>query len=162
MHHRTLILVICLLICTSCTHPPHPSARPTTPISTHPTLKPIDLHYGIYLARVDDHITVSPDGLMRSVRTENKSYGLHDIDPKLQHIEIRQGKLTPQQMADLARLFADWDSMPSNYGNVADGPDISIHYGDKTVSGGSGLPRQVIEIQAKLTELARSMPLVDH
>ncbi|GEM_PF-6514024 len=162
MHRFISILVICLFACTACTHTSQPPTRPTS-FTTQPTLKPIDLHYSIYLARFDQRITVSPDGLLRSVQTENKSYGGNDIDPKLQRIEIREGKLTLQQMTDLSRLFANWGSLSSTAsGNLADGPDISIRYGDKTISGGTELPRQVMNIQVKLTELARSMPLVDH
>ncbi len=161
MRDLILTLAICLLACSACTDAARASARPTS-LSTQPALKPIELHDRIYLARLDQRITVSPDGLLRSVRIENKSYGPHDIDPKLQRTEIRQGKLTPRQISDLSRLFANWDSLSSTYGNVVDGPDISLRYGDKTVSGGTGLPRQVTDIQARLAELARSMPLVDH
>jgi hypothetical protein len=52
-----------------------PVARPaaTTSSSTQAALKPIALYYGIYLARLDLRITVSPEGMLRSVRSDNKS-----------------------------------------------------------------------------------------
>ena len=124
-------------------------------------LKPIELRYGIYLARLDHRIMVSPDGTLRSVRTDNKSYGGNDVDPRHERVEVREGTLTAEQIADVARLFADWKSLSSTpYGSVADGGDVSIRYGDKTVCGGSGVPRQVTDARIRLMELVRSMPIV--
>ena len=133
----------------------------TTTTTPQPVLKPIEMHYGIYLARLDHRITVAPDATLRSVRTENESFGGNDIDPKHERVEVRQGTLTGEQVADLARLFVDWDSLSSQpYGGVADGGDLLVRYGDKTVSGGSGVPEQVTDIRVRLSELARSMPVV--
>lgn len=137
-----------------------PATRPTT-AGTRPALKSVELHYGIYLARFDVSTTVTPDGLLRSVRTSNKSYGPNDLDPKFQRVEIREGRLTPQQVADLARLFAGWDALSAKpYGGVPDGGDVTIRYGDKTVSGGSEVPGQVSSVRARLDELTATMPVV--
>jgi len=133
---------------------------PTTASTTQAILKPIELHYGIYLARLDLRVTVSAEGMLRSVRTDNKSYGTGDIDPKNERVEVREGKLTAEQIAELSKLFTGWDSLSTTpYGGVADGGDISIRYGDKTVSGGSAVPKQVEDARIHLMELARSMPL---
>jgi hypothetical protein len=159
MHRFALILAACLFGCN--TDVRRPAIQPTTASSTQPILKSVEMHYGIYLARLDLHITVSPDGLLRSVRTDNKSYGGNDVDPKHERVEIREGKLTAEQMADLAHLFADWDSLSSHpYGGVPDGGEIKIRYGDKTVSGGSAVPKQVTDVRVRLSELAQSMPVV--
>ncbi len=133
----------------------------TATINTKPALKPIELHYGIYLARSDHRITVSADGTLRSVRTDNKRYGGNDIDPKHERVEVRESKLTTEQVEDLARLFTDWDSLSTTpYSGVPDGGHISIRYGDRTVSGGSEVPNQVTEVRVRLMELVRSMPVV--
>lgn len=143
------------------TQPATQRSTTTTTTSTNPVLKPIDLHYRIYLAGLDHRITVSADGTLRSVRTDNKSYARNDIDPKHERVEVREGKLTAEQVADLARLFADWDSLSTTpYRGVPDGGDTSIRYADRTVSGGSEVPKQVTDACARLMELARSMPVV--
>jgi hypothetical protein len=131
-----------------------------TASTTQAILKPVDLHDGIYLARLELHVAVSTEGVLRSVRTENKSYGTGDIDPKNERAEVREGKLTAEQTAKLASLFTDWDSLSTTpYGGVPDGGDISIRYGDKTISGGSAVPKLVEDARIHLKELAGSMPL---
>lgn len=165
MHCLILIFVAFVLGCNNFTDATQPAARraPTTTATTatRPLLKPIELHYGISLARLDLHITVSREGVLRSVRTDNKSYGSNDVDPKNERVEIRQGRLTGEQMADLARLFAEWDLLSSKpYGSVADGGDVSIRYGEKTVSGGSEVPKQVTDARIRLMEFGQSMPVV--
>ena len=162
MRRFILILVAFLLGCNNSDDATQPATRPVaTTSSTKAILKAIELHYGIYLARLDLRITVSPEGMLRSVGTENKSYGGNDIDPKHERVEIREGKLTADQIADLARLFTDWDSLSTTpYGGVPDGGVISIRYGEKTVSGGSEVPKEVTDARIRLMELARSMPMV--
>ena len=162
MRHFILILVACAFGCNHSGDATQPATRPTpTTTGARPVLRAIELHYGIYLARHDLRITVSPDGLLRSVRTDGKSYGPNDTDPKHERVEIREGQLTAEQIADVARLFADWDSLSSDsYGGVADGGNVSIRYGDKRVSGGSAVPPQVTDVQARLIELAGSTPFV--
>ena len=138
-----------------------PTSQATSQPTTQPALKSTDVHYGIYLARLDVHTTISPGGLLRRERTENKSYGPNDIDPKNERIEIRQGRLTREQMASLAALFAGWDSLSDKpYPGVPDGGDVKIRYGDKTVSGGSSVPEQVRAVHARIDELAETMPVV--
>src|SRR5678816_192633 len=145
MHRLSLTFVAFLLGCndpTGTTQPAAPGVA-TSASSTQAVLKPIELHYGIYLARLDLRINVSTDGTLRSVRTDNKSYGGNDVDPKHERVEVREGKLTAEQIAELARLFTDWDSLSTTpYGGVADGGDISIRY-ERTVSGGSAVPKQL-------------------
>src|SRR5665213_2944722 len=69
-----------------------PNPSPIT--TTQPALQAIELRSGIYLARLEVHVTITPDGLMRYVRTENDHAA-----------EVRQGRLTSRQMSDLAALF---------------------------------------------------------
>lgn len=161
MRNVLLILALCALARND-SGAAQPGTRPTATPGTRPALRPVELHYGIYLARHDLRITVSPDGLLRSVRTDNKSYGPHDLDPKYQRVEIREGKLTAEQATELSHRFADWDSLSSRpYPGDADDADVSFRYGDKTVSGaGHAVPRQVTEARVRLTELARSMPVL--
>ena len=121
-----------------------PVARaPVTTQATQPSLKEVDLRHGVYLARIEIHTTITPGGQLRSVRTEGKSYGPRDIDPKLERRDVRQGQLTPEQMAELAALFTGWESLSSlPYGGVPDGGHTELRYGDKIVSGGSDVPKQ--------------------
>src|SRR5688500_5472576 len=157
MHRLILILVAFQIGCNNSSDATRPLA---TTRSTQAVLKPIELHYGTYFARIDLRISVSAEGNLRSVRTDNKSYGGNDIDPKHELVEVREGKLTARQVADLARLFTDWDSLSATpYGGVPDGGEISIRYGNKTVSGGSDVPKPVTDARAHLMELARSMPV---
>ena len=162
MHRFILIVAAFLVGCNGPSSATQPTTRPapTTASGTQTLLKTIELHYGIYLARLDLRIAVSPEGVLRSVRTDNKSYGTGDIDPKNERVEVREGKLTAEQIAELANLFTVWDSLSTRpYGGVPDGGNISIRYGDKTVSGGSAVPKQVEDARIHLMELARSMPL---
>jgi hypothetical protein len=147
---------------TATTDTSRPTAPPiSTTIATRPSLKPIEMRDGVHLARIEHRITVSSDGNLRSVRTDNKSYSGNDIDPRHERVEIREGQLTPEQVADLAALFANWDSLsPERYNGVPDGRDVSIRYGDKTVSGGSAVPKQVTDARVRLMQVARSMPFV--
>jgi hypothetical protein len=150
MRRLTLILVLPAFACNNCGDVTHPATRQSTTSSTQPALKPVELHYGIYLARLDRRITVSADGTLRSVGTDNKSYGGNDIDPKNERVEVREGKLSAEQVANLARLFADWDSLSTTpYSGVPDGGDISIRYGGRTVSGGSEVPKQVTDARIR-------------
>lgn len=162
MHRFMLILVACLCGCENRGDSPPTAPRPATATTrTRPALRPIEMRFEIYLARLDHRITVSPDGILRSVETVNKSYGPNDLDPARQRIEVREGRLTAEQMAELTRLLMGWDSLSSQpYGGVPDGGDVTIRYGDKTVSGGSEVPRQVTAVRIRLRQLARSMPVV--
>src|SRR5689334_15215676 len=105
--HRLIIIVAALVF--GCNNPSSTTQvtmrpAPTTASTTQAILKAIELHYGIYLARLDLRITVSPDGVLRSVRTDNKSYGGNDIDPKHERVEVREGKLTAEQIARSRRV----------------------------------------------------------
>ncbi len=156
MRQTAPFFIVALLVgCTSKAE--HPATRP----ATQPVLHSIDLHFGLYLQRFDDRTTITADGLLRSLRTQNKSYGPKDLDPKYERIEIREGRLTPQQMSELAALFANWDSLSSErYGGVPDGGDIEIRYGDKIVRGGSAVPAAVRAVQTRISDLGRAMPVV--
>jgi hypothetical protein len=159
---RLILIVTAFLFGCNPSPATQPTTQParTTTSATQAVLKPIELHYGIYLARLDLQVTVSAEGVLRSVRTENKSYGTGDIASKKERVEVREGKLTSKQIAELANLFTGWDSLSTTpYGGAPDGGDISIRYGDKTVSGGSAVPKQVEDARIHLMELARSMPL---
>lgn len=159
MVHRLVLIIFALTTgCDNGTNAPRPA---TTTTSTQPVLRPVELHYGIYLAALDLRITVDRDGVLRSVRTDNKGrsggpYGTNE------RVEVRAGKLTAGQVGELANLFNGWDSLSTTpYGGLPDGGDLTIRYGDKTVSGGSAVPKQVEEARIHLMELARSMPLAN-
>ena len=71
----------------------------------------------------------------------------------------REGRLTPDQMAGLARLFDGWERLSDRpYGGVPDGGTIRLRYGDKTVTGGSRVPRQVRDAHLLIREIAATMP----
>lgn len=155
MRMLPFILISLLMGCA-----PKPDSPPTTPISK-PALKEIDVHYGQYLNRLDVRIAITPNGRLRSVQTTNKSYGPGDIDPTNERFTILEGQLTPEQMVQLVRLFSDWESFsPQPYPSMPDGDNVSIRYGEKTISGGSGLPTQVKEIRTLIEQWASSMPVV--
>jgi hypothetical protein len=140
-----------------------PATRRATPATTqHVALKPIDLWTGVYLARIDISTTITADGVLRRVQIMGKSYGPKDLDPKHEQREIREGRLTTEQRAELAQMFSAWDSFSTErHGGVADGGEIRLRYGDKTVSGGSATPEAIWKIRARIDELARSMPIVE-
>src|SRR4051794_35213813 len=107
MKHATLLLAAAGLLAgafaelSAAETPATKSAtQPATQAATRPVLKPVDVRTGVYLFRSEVHTTISPDGLLRREWTSNKSYGPKDIDPKLQRTEVRQGQLTPEQMAE--------------------------------------------------------------
>lgn len=158
---RTCTIVAALFIA-GCTQPSatqNPATRPAAQTAHQPALKAVDLRYGVYLARIEIQTTITPDGLLHSVRTDNKSYGPNDIGAQHERHEIREGRLTPAQCAELANMFTGWETLSDQpYGGVADGPDVHLRYGDKTVSGGSALPPQVQAIQRRITDLATQMP----
>jgi hypothetical protein len=139
--------------------------RPSGPASqatTRSALQEMDLRYGIYLARLEIHTTIAPDGSLRSARTVNKSYGVNDIDPKHARTEIRAGILTAAQVDKLTALFAGWESLSDKpYGGAPDGGNVRIRYGEKTVSGGSAVPDQVEQVRRYVTDLAATMPIVE-
>jgi hypothetical protein len=157
-----LLVIACLFGCNPPASATRTTAGPTTTTTDGPSpLRSVDLHYSVYLARSDIHITASPDGLLRSVRTESKSWGGNDANPKHERVEIREGRLTPAQVAELSRLFTGWDTLSSTpYGGVPDGGALSIRYGDKTVSGGSGVSQQVEDARTRISDLAASIPIV--
>jgi hypothetical protein len=132
--------------------------------TTQPILQEISVRYGIYLAGIEDTTTITPTGLLRSVRIMGKSYGPGDgvaragIGPQ---VEVRQGQLTEKQMEELARLFIGWGSLSDKYGTVADGPEVEFRYGEKRIEGGSALPKQVWDAYHTIKTLAESMPRLD-
>jgi hypothetical protein len=115
----------------------------------------------VYLARLDVRTTVSPDGQLRWVCTTNKSWGPNDVPGGREVREVREGRLTPAQANELARLFDGWGPLSEQYGGVPDGPEISVRYGDKKVAGGSMLPQRIRDIEVRLTELAMTMPRIE-
>jgi hypothetical protein len=115
-------------------------------------LREIEMRSGVYLARVESHVMVQPDGAVRSERTMNKGF-------PSEQIEVREGKLSSTQMEDLAASFTGWEDFDAHYSGVADDREISIRYGDKTVEGGSGLPRKVLDIRKKLMEIVNALPV---
>lgn len=160
-----MIVVMALAVCMFCQAGCSPGGlqqhlAPTTAPAVQPAIKPIDVQYDIYLARLSAHVTITPDGLLRSVRTENKRHGAND--KSVERTEIRQGKLTPEQIVELTQFFAGWRTLSDKpYGGVPDGGHIAIRYGDKTVSGGSDTPKQVWDVYRRIKELARSMPRIE-
>jgi hypothetical protein len=117
-------------------------SQPATRGSTQPVLEAVELRWQAYLARDEFRATISSDGLLRSVHTANKRYGPNDGDPKDERIEIREGRLTREQMSELAKMFADWRSLAGQYGGNADDNQIRIRYGKDEVSGGSVTPKR--------------------
>jgi hypothetical protein len=90
-----------------------------------------------------------------------KRYGPNDGAAKEETVEIREGQLTAEQRAELAGLFTGWDALSSEpYSGVPDGGDYTVRCGDKTVSGGNGVPRQLTDVWGRLQELAKGMPVV--
>jgi len=120
--------MLAVLVVTGCTHPSptqNPTTRPAAQPGNQPVLKAGDLRYGVYLARTETHTTITPDGLLRSVRTENKSYGPNDIGAQHARHEIREGRLTSAECAELAAMFTGWETLSDQpYGGVADGPAL--------------------------------------
>jgi len=137
-----------------------PSTKPSTRTTTQSILKHLDFRTGIYLARFEHRITITSDGKLKSVRRENISYGPKDIDPKLERREIRQGQLSPKQIAEIAAISAGWDSLSDKpYTGPADGRELWIKYGEKVVSGGDA-PKQVLDLKRFITDAAAKMEVV--
>jgi hypothetical protein len=147
--------------CTGGSQAQPPSTRATVPASTQTVLKEVELRHAVYLARIEVHTTITPDGRLRQVRIDNKSWGPNDLDPKYERRVIREGRLTPQQMRDMAASFVGWESLAGRYSGVPDGGEISLRYGDKTVSGGSATPKQVWDIQKRIDDVAMKMPVLE-
>jgi hypothetical protein len=131
----------------------------TTGPATRPALKAIEVRSGVYLLRVEVVTTVSPEGVVRRVRTENKSYGANDkAGPP--RVEVREGRLTEAQMEELAKLFDGWEKWEDRYGGVPDGGTMEVTYGGKRVRGGSRAPEQVQEVVRRVEALGEVMPVV--
>jgi hypothetical protein len=149
-----------------CSRPPTAEApaerrAEANPAVTRPALKPVEMRYGIYLARREVRTTITSDGLLRSASTSNKSYGSGDIGRGNERVEIRQGRLTPEQITELSGLFAGWETLSSEpYGGAADGGETTIRYGNKTVSGGTDVPPLVTKVRERISAIAQTMPLV--
>lgn len=135
------------------------ATRRATSAGTARPLKLIDLRYEIYLARLDIHTTITADGVLRSAHTVGKNYGPNDQIAA--RTEIREGRLTPRQMMDLAQLFTGWASLHDHYGGVTDGPEIRISYHGKTIAAGSDGPKKVRDIYDRVNEFTLSLPLVE-
>ncbi len=132
----------------------------STRSTSQPTLKEIEIRNGVYLARIEIHTTITPEGELRWARTYNKSYGPNDVaDAKSERWERRQGRLTPQQQSELAKLFEDWDALPNNGASgVPDGGQLDFRYGAITLHG--ILPPKAKVAFDHIQSLAESMPLV--
>lgn len=140
-------------------------ARPSSPArsiadDSQPALLPIDATFKLYLPRIQERVTIDPDGHLRYRRTDNKNWGPNAADSKQEKTETREGRLSAQAKAELAGLFAGWDDWSSeNYPSVPDGLEVSIRYGATTVTGGP-LPTKVRVLAYRLREMARNMPVV--
>lgn len=139
---------------------PLPAAEgPATAPATRPALKAVDFDLDLYLARLEIHTTITPAGKVRSVRTENKSYGPND-NPGPPRTEVREGNLSPMEIAELSRLFQDWEKLKDSYRGPADGPVIKISYGDKQIiSGSADAPKNVLLVQERILEISRAFPV---
>ena len=127
--------------------------------SPRPVMEAVELRYAIYLAGIETHTTVTPDGLLRSVRTRNKSYGRNDRT--IERTEVRAGRLTAEQRAELLRLVAGWQSLSNQpYGSAPDDAEVTLRYGNKVVTGGSGLPKQVWDVYRSLEKISMGMPII--
>jgi hypothetical protein len=140
------------------TNPRHPATQPAQIPATREAAM-IEVHYSIYLARIDYRTTVTESGFLRSVRIDNKSWGANDITDE--RTEIRQGQLTRAQMTELLKLFEDWDSLANTYGGVPDGGNIEVRYRDKQVIAGSEAPPRMWDVAHKVRALGDAMPLVN-
>ena len=118
-----------ILIGASCGQGPRDAAMgqvPRTP-ATLPATRPAAVLEPIEYSRTggfigtNDHITISPSG---------------DITVKGKILGERHGQLTPEQMRDVAGLFAGWDKLADNYPpptGSADDFKYEIQYGKKRV-----------------------------
>src|SRR5689334_15181563 len=91
-----VVITAFLAACGRANVDPGTAARPSTQAATQPTLEAIEITYSIYLARLEIHTTVAPDGSVRCARIDNKSWGEKDIDPKLERRQVREGNLKPE------------------------------------------------------------------
>ena len=156
-HHINFALLLLLAACSKsaplpATTSPAASTAAATSLVTVPVLKPIDLTYGIYLARIEDHITVTPTGMLHRTLTYGKSYGPGDAAPGPSQFSERQ--LSSAEMAELSQVFTGWDALQDTYSGVADGPEVTISLGTKKVTGGSLCPELVWKAVEKLRSLA--------
>jgi hypothetical protein len=71
--------------------------------------------------------------------------------------EVHAGKLSPEQMREVAALFVNWEKWETEYPAVADGGSTSLRYGARSVRGGK-LPREVAEICDRVEALGKSVP----
>jgi hypothetical protein len=154
----TFVAVVLFACQAQRTEAPAP-AGPTAVATSETELQAVDARYGVYLARLEIRTTITPDGRLRTVRTLNKSYS--PADKVVEQTEVRAGQLTDEQIKELARLFAGWEALKDVYPNAADGPEVSIRYGDKIVTGGTGLPRQVWDVHRRVIELGTEMAVVE-
>ena len=74
------------LVLTGCRPPPpprvattRPTSHPAAPPASQPALQAIEVHNSLYLARIAIRTTITPAGLLRSVRTDN-SDGVRTTD----------------------------------------------------------------------------------
>ncbi len=140
--------------------PPPPSPRVHDVSTADSPLKRIEVKYGEPMARLEMQTTISADGQLRHIRTDNKVFG--NGDKSAERTEMRSGKLTPEQMKDLARIFAGWEALSSrDFIPVPDAPGITIRYGGADgviLPVGRGIPKQVDDIYRRINELAAAMP----
>jgi hypothetical protein len=155
--------LIASLLTGGCGSDPQSVAQPAvTQEKTHSPFKALDIRYELYLARLSVHTTVTADGLLHSQQITNQSYGPRDTGVDRERTEIRQGKLTPRELAELNAMFVGWKSLSGDrYSGVADSGEIAVRYGDRLVSGGSATPTQIWQIYARISELAAKMPIVE-
>jgi hypothetical protein len=161
MHLIAPLLVVALLLSATARMNAQSTAPSATQPSTQPLLRKIELHTGNYLSRIDIHTTITPDGLLRSVRIDFKSWGPGDIDPQNERHEIRQGQLSATEQKELAELFVGWERWSDQrYPARPDGEETRITFGDKTVSGGESAPPQLWIVHRRIVELTATMPIV--
>ncbi|MCX5662179.1 MAG: hypothetical protein NTW19_21080 [Planctomycetota bacterium] len=155
-----MLLIAVGIVVNGCRDASPPSPAQTVVDDMQLALLPIDVTSMSYLERILEHITVDPAGNLRYQATHNKGWGPNDIDPKHETTETREGRLSAQARAELARMFADSETWSGEqYVGPADSPIVTVHYGQKTASGGD-LPKKMQALENRLRELARSMPIV--
>jgi len=119
-----------------------------------PALKRIDYRTSGALLGFERHITVAPDGGIRSVAEINRNTNI----AKYRRTEVREGRLRAPQVAELASLLADWAYIRSDTTVVPDGEDVTICYGGRSVWNGTD-PR-FWEAARDLVGWADALPMI--
>ncbi|SRR5258706_3719942 len=114
----------------------------------HESLRPIDYTRTGGLLGTEDHIHILPSG---EIRVRGRMLG------------NAHGRLTDDQLRELAELFEGWDQLAPHYPsppNTADAHEFEIQYGHKKVratEASEHLPPQFTRIREKLESLAQGL-----